>query len=109
MVFVVSPMPGGEHHVESVARTINEFLAMVLYCKGASPIEQISWMTEEQYIDLIKEEYSYNWEEREEALNALREDLGIEEITDVYNTIKRIQAEFNYAVIPFSEDYRLSE
>lgn len=41
MVFAVSPMPCGEHHVEPIARSFQEFLSLVLFCKGASPLELI--------------------------------------------------------------------
>jgi len=33
MVFVVSPMPCGEHYVEPIARSFQDFLSLVLFCK----------------------------------------------------------------------------
>ena len=49
MVFAVSPMPCDEHYVEPIAHNFQEFLSLVLFCKGASPLEQICWMGEERH------------------------------------------------------------
>ena len=56
MIFVVSPMPCGDHYVEPVAYNFQDFLSLVLFCKSANLIEQISWMNERQFLELLKSE-----------------------------------------------------
>ncbi len=56
MVFAVSPMPCGEHYVEPIARNFQEFLSLVLFCKGVSPLEQISYIDEGQFSEMLKSE-----------------------------------------------------
>ena len=96
MVFAVSPMPCGEHYVEPIACSFQEFLSLVLFCKDASPLEQICWMSEED---------EDCWAARDAALNILRTEFGIEIQSDVYQYVKNLQANFEYSKILFSEEY----
>jgi hypothetical protein len=105
MVFAVSPMPCGEHNVEPIARDFQEFLSLVLFCKGASPLEQISWMSEWQFLELLKSEEESDWAERDAALNILRTELRIGAKPNAYHHVKSLQAEFDYETIPFSKEY----
>ena len=105
MVFAVSPMPCGEHYVEPIARNFQEFLSLVLFCKDASPLEQICWVSEEQFLELLKLEEGNRDSVQEAALNILCTELGIEVNPNAYQYVKSLQANFDYSTIPFSEDY----
>lgn len=105
MVFVVSPMPCGEHHVEPIARSFQDFLSLVLFCKGASPLEHISWMGERQFSELLKADEENGCSARDAALDTLRKELGIEVQTNAYIYVENLQANFDYSLIPFSEEY----
>lgn len=105
MVFAVSPMPCGEHYVELIARNFQEFLSLVLFCKDTSPLEQICWMGEEQFLELLKLEEGNRYSAQEAALNILRTEFGIEVKPNAYQYVKSLQANFDYSTIPFSEDY----
>ncbi|MFD2115799.1 hypothetical protein [Paenibacillus yanchengensis] len=105
VVFAVSPMPCGEHYVEPIASNFREFLSFVLFCKGASPLEQICWMVEEQFLELLNSEDRKHCSAEEIALNALRKEFGIEIQSNAYQYVKNFQANFDYSTIPFSEEY----
>lgn len=105
MVFAVSPIPCGEHYVEPIARNFQEFLSLVLFCKGVSLLEQICWISEEQFSELLKSEEKNSWPARDAALNTLRMEFGIESQSDVYQYVKDLQANFEYSEIPFSEGF----
>lgn len=105
MVFAVSPMPCGEHYVEPIAHNFQDFLSLVFFCKSSSPLEQISWMNELQFLELLKSEEEYDWSERDAALNSLFTEFGIKSQTNAYQYVKGIQANFDYSIIPFSEEY----
>ncbi len=105
MVFAVSPMSCGEHYVEPIARNFQEFLSLVLFCKDASPLEQICWMDEEKFLALLKSEEENSWLEKDVALNTLREGFGIEAQSNVYQYVESLQVDFDYLTIPFSEEY----
>lgn len=105
MVFAVSPMPCGEHYVEPIARNFQEFLSLVLFCKDTSPLEQICWMGEEQFLELLKLEEGNRYSAQKAALNILRTEFGIEVKPNAYQYVKSLQANFDYSTIPFSEDY----
>jgi hypothetical protein len=105
MVFAVSPMPCGEHYVEPIARDFQEFLSLVLFCKVVSPLEQISWMREGQFLELLKLEEENGWSAQDDALNILCTEFGIESQSNAYQYVKGLQANFDYSIIPFSEEY----
>lgn len=105
MVFAVSPMPCGEHYIEPIAHSFQEFLSLVLFCKDASPLEQICWMDEEKFLALLKSEEVNGSSEKDIALNTLCTELGIEIQSNVYQYVKSLQANFDYSTIPFSVEY----
>lgn len=106
MVFAVSPMPCGEHYVEPIARSFQEFLSLVLFCKDASPLEQICWMGEIQFLELLKSEEEENrWAARDTALNTLRTEFGIEVLSNTYQYVKSLQSNFDYSTVPFIDEY----
>ena len=110
MVFAVSPMPCGQHYVEPVARSFQEFLSLVLSCKGASPLEQICWMDEERFWELMKAEEEVIWPRRDAARQILRAEFAADAPANPYQSVKRLQAEFDYSKIPFSKEcYELLE
>ena len=104
MVFTVSPMPCGEHYVEPIAHSFQEFLSLVLSCKDASPLEQICWMDEENFLALLESEEN-SWLEKDVVLNILREEFGIKAQSNVYQYVKNLQVDFDYLTISFSEEY----
>jgi hypothetical protein len=105
IVFAVSPMPCGEHYVEPIARNFQEFLSLVIFCKGASPLEQIYWMEEEQFSELLKLEEENTWLARDAALNTLCKEFGIEAQSNTYQYVRCLQANFDHSTIPFSDEY----
>ena len=105
MVFAVSPTPCGQHHVEPMARSFEEFLSLVLCCKGAGPLEQICWMDEERFLELLKAEEEIVWPKRDTALEVLRAEFAADTPENPYQSVKRLQAEFDYSKIPFSKEY----
>lgn len=105
MVFVVSPMPYGQKYVEPVAHNFQEFLSFVVFCKDASPLEQISWMSEEQFLELLKSEDMIVNPEKDVALKVLHKALNIKPNLNTYQDVKKLQANFDYSIIPFSKEY----
>ena len=105
MVFAVSPMPCDEHYVEPIAHNFQEFLSLVLFCKGASTLEQICYIDEAQFSEMLKSEEENDWLARDAALNTLRKEFGIEAQSNAYQYVKIIQADFDYSTIPYSEEY----
>lgn len=105
MVFAVSPMPCSEHYVEPIAPSFQCFLSLVLFCKGASPLEQISWMSEGQFSELLASEEENGWQEKDDKLNTLRMEFGIEVLSNAYQYVKSLQVNFDYTTIPFSQEY----
>ncbi len=105
MVFAISPMPCGPRYVEPVARSFEDFLSLVLFCKDASPLEQICYLEEARFLALLQEEEQSICPEKAAALQALRTGLGLEAQPEAYRYVRQLQAELDYAAIPFLQEY----
>ena len=68
-------------------------------------MEQICYISEEQFLELLKLEEEYSWPERDDALNTLCEEFLIKPHSNAYQYVRDIQEDFDYSVIPFSEEY----
>ena len=97
MVFVVSPIPCGQNYVEPVANSFREFLSLVAFCKDASPLEQISYISEKQFLELLKPDEIVNNLEKGVVLKALNESLNISPNLNTYKDVKKLQASFDYS------------
>lgn len=111
-VYCVDPAMGQEGtYVLPVGRHFREFLSFVLFCRDANPISQISWMTEEQYRNLLKEDAQATWPGCEEtfqykaaALSAIADAFGLEP-RDPFEPVKAMQAAFDPSALVFSDEY----
>ena len=102
IVFAVSPME--EPYVRPVAQNFGDFLALILKCKNTSPIEQ-AWMFKKEDFYSFLEEDNRPTEDGIKALNNIKEVFDIKEITSPWEYIHSLQESFDYASIPFSEEY----
>lgn len=111
-VYCVDPAMGQEGtYVLPVGRHFREFLSFVLFCRDANPVSQISWMTEEQYRNLLKEDAQATWPGCEEtfrhkaaALSAIADAFGLEP-RDPFEPVKAMQAAFDPSALVFSDEY----
>lgn len=111
-VYCVDPDMGSEgSYVLPVGRNFREFLSFVLFCRDANPISQLSWMTEEQYRNLLREDAQATWPGCEEtfqhkaaALAAIADTFGLEP-RDPFEPVKAMQAAFDPSALVFSDEY----
>ena len=108
-VYCVDPAMGEEGtYVLPVGRDFREFLSFVLYCRDANPIAQLSWMTEEQYRNLLKEDAQCAdgelLERKTAALTAVADCFGLEP-QDPFGPVKAMQASFEASAVVFSDEY----
>lgn len=102
-VYIVSPcMP--DHYVEPIADSFTEFLSLVLTTKDAGAMECISYMTKEAFNNYLKD-IPVEEEETIQAVNAIKENFGLEGILDVYDYVRSIQRDIRFRKIKFSQEY----
>lgn len=111
-VFCVDPAMG-EHgtYVLPVAADLRELLAFVLFCRDASPLSQIWWLTEERFRQLLAEDAAATWPgceaffaRKEAALAAIAGTFALA-AADPFAKVKAMQAAFDPAVLRFSDEY----
>lgn len=103
MVFAVSPMnPPGEY-VKPVANSFEGFLRLLAACGSTAAIEQ-AWMWTRGEFDAYLETYPPG-EDQLEVLRLLKIRLCIAAMKDPYEYMRNVQTSFDYAALPFSEEY----
>lgn len=108
MVFAVNPENFGGEYVYPLAETFRDFLGLILTAGGTNPLQQIILFDEAAYESFVSspDEVAYTQrEEAQEVLALLQRELGVEPIADPFHYVKRLQADFDYSNIPFSEEY----
>lgn len=108
MVFCVNPETCCDYHVYPLAENFYDFLSLILATKNANVMQQIIWWDKKQYIDFINlpEEIEYTNSSRvREVLSIIRDNLNIAAMNEPFEYIKKIQKDFPYEKIEFSDEY----
>lgn len=111
-VFCVDPAMGEPGtYVLPVAEDLRQFLSFVLFCRDASPLSQLWWLTEERFRQLLAEDAAATWPgceaffaRREAALAAIAEIFDLA-AADPFDKVKAMQAAFDPGVLRFSDAY----
>ncbi len=111
-VYAVEPMIMEEgRYVLPVAMDFREFLSFVLFCRDASPLSQISWLTEDRFRQLLSEDAAARWDgcetyfaRKAAALDAITEAFAIQPQAP-YEKVKAMQAAFDPSCLTFSDEY----
>lgn len=107
-VFCVNPESCCEHYVYPVAKSFHDFLSLILATNNANTIQQIIWWDK-----LIFEKFMNDPAEIEYAaspevigvLSTIRTELNIEPMAKPFEYIKKLQKEFPYEQIKFTDEF----
>lgn len=111
-VYCVDPGMGEPGtYVLPVGRDFLEFLSFLLFCRDASPLSQIYWLTEERFREFEAEDTAANWPGSEDffarkdaACAAIGAAFGVAP-ADPYGKVRAMQAAFDPGVLKFSDEY----
>ena len=102
MIFAVSPMNFGDC-VHPIARNFEDLLRLLLSCADMAALEQCYAWDEEQYKAFLID--CPATARQQEALDAIRNEFGIEPMEDAFSYVKKLQAEFDLSKIPYTEAF----
>lgn len=107
MVFSVTPIAVENKNVNPLAYNFKDFLSLVVACRNSNLIEQIYWMSRDEFYYHLKEELNdpFGKEETEAALGVIQSELKIEPIADPYGYVRELQEAFDYSQIKYSDEY----
>lgn len=103
MVFVVNPM-SSNNYVYPIARSLSDFLSLILFCTEFSPMEQ-PVVQEKQFLDFIEEIKKEQTDEKKQALQKLESQLHISPHFSPFQYLYDLQNAFDYNKIPYSKEY----
>ena len=103
-VFAVNP-ERFENHVYLVAESFEKFLGLILSTSSEAAIEQIVDWDRSTFDEYLQKDADYfASEEVKKALMAIAS-LGIEPVEDPFGYVKKIQENFDYAKIRYTDEY----
>ncbi len=103
MVFAVSPMNGGADCVHPLARSFADFLRLLLACGDTAALEQ-AWQWDLQPFQAYCAELTPDALQRQ-TLEQIRKTFGLSPMERPWHYIRELQAEFDFASIPYSREY----
>ncbi|MBE6896475.1 MAG: hypothetical protein E7477_05175 [Ruminococcaceae bacterium] len=102
-VFAVSPSNTPGDYVHPIARSFEDFLGLIVACKGTAAIEQAHGWDKAMFDDFV--EHSEPDTAKLSAIEKVSEKLPFNAIIDPYFYIKDLQSSFDYGKIKFNPDY----
>lgn len=106
MVFVVEPIPLDEIHVRPVAENFIDFIRVLLAVRFTGILLDIPLRSEAEFregLQIFREQHET--EEHTERLRHLAAYYGVTPMDDPYTYVRNLQNDFDYDLIPFSDDY----
>ena len=100
-VFVVIPMNTPNEYVKPVARCFSDFLSLLISCKDESLVADAGYISSQAFADRLKE----SGDEADDAAAEIETKLGIHPMQNPQEYIKKLQSEFDYSKLKFTEDY----
>lgn len=95
MVFAVNPESCVDSCVYPLAQNFSDFLRLILACGSANPVEQIAWMSREQFEDHLRAERAIQTEAQKAALEQLQSTFGLTPMEDPFAYVKALQTGFD--------------
>lgn len=108
MVFCVNPEPCGEQYVYPLARDFRDFLRLILAVRNTNPLQQMIGWDKAQYLEFLCSEQALDEDSSKQAsavLKALSDQLGLTPMEQPFEYVKKIQQEFPYQNIVYSNEY----
>lgn len=103
MVFAVSPMNTAPNFVHPVARTFEDFLRLLLACGAEAALEQ-AWMWDEAEFNQFLQDNPPT-DEQKETMEQVAKRFQLTPMEHPWAYLKDLQSSFDYASIPYTEDY----
>lgn len=108
MVFAVNPDTGCDHYVYPLAKNFYDFLSLVLATKNANAMQQVILWNKQQFIEFIHAPENVEYDAKPEVtavLHDIQTKLSVSPMEHPFEYIKRIQADFPYDKIKFTDEF----
>ncbi|AET68293.1 hypothetical protein Desor_2753 [Desulfosporosinus orientis DSM 765] len=102
-LFAVSPLNTRGNYVHPVARDFMDFLRLLLTCGDAAVMEQVFGWDQAEFDTFLQD--NPLTAEQQSVLDAIRENLLLAPMERPFAYIKELQAEFDYSLLIYREDY----
>ena len=100
--------PCGEQYVYPLARDFRDFLRLILAVRNTNPLQQMIGWDKAQYLDFLCSEQALGEDSSKQAsavLDAISDKLGLTPMEQPFEYVKKIQQEFPYQNIVYSNEY----
>lgn len=105
MVFVVSPMSCTSQYVYPLAEDFKTFIELILSTKSATALEQIGWVSKDQFKQFLNSEDNATNPEQEIILSILSKTLELNPHQNPYDYVAELQSKIDYKKLKFSDEF----
>lgn len=105
MVFASNPESCADKNVYPLAENFHDFLRLVVACGSANPVEQAVWMSKEQFAQHLQDERAIRTAKQSALIDRLCAELELSPMSDPYEYIKALQADFDDSKIQYPDEY----
>lgn len=105
MVFAADPESCADKNVYPLAASFEDFMRLVLACGSANPVEQIVWMSREQFERHLQSEKALQTAEQRALLALLARELDLAPMEEPFAYVKALQADFDDSKVRYSDEY----
>ncbi len=102
MIFSVNPMNSGDC-VHPIAACFEDLIALLLSCGSIDALEQCHSFNKPQFEAYLQNQKVTS--EQTELLERLKKEFKIKPIKNVFRYLKKLQSDFDYDQIPYTDDY----
>ncbi len=102
-VFAVSPENFGGDYVHPIAESFSHLLSLLVSCSDAAAIEQAWMWNKEMFYKFLSE--NPPTKEQEKVMWTLQNELSVPFMEEPFDYIKKLQSEFDYSRLEFTEEY----
>ena len=108
IVFCVNPETCCNYYVYPLAKDFTDFLRLLLSLKTTNAIQQVVWMDKDAFENFMNDpdEVRYTSSEPVQSiLQNISSNLEVEPIENPFDYIKKLQKDFPYKEIKFTDDF----
>ncbi len=108
MVFCVNPETCCDYYVYPLANNFNDFLSLILATQNTNTMQQVILWDKKMFELFMNDPSNIEYSTKKEvqaALNTIRSELNIQPMKDPFEYIKKIQQDFPYNQIKYSDEF----
>lgn len=105
MVFASNPESCADNNIYPLAKSFEDFMRLIITCGSTNPVEQIVWMTKDEFEKHLFVEARNITETQKQLIEILKSLFELLPMENPYEYVKELQKCFDGSLIHYSDEY----